>query len=145
MLQDFIDTGKLGPIYLGISKRELQSILGPAEATTDKRKGLEIWKYHDLQVALYQDAVYFIGVYVTNDSIKSPPPLTFDDQALAQIMRLEGLKKFLLAEDLEFDIDDKLTFDDQTCLRIMGVMGAKIHLIFGDEKLRTIQVTAHSG
>ncbi|HEX5083875.1 MAG TPA: hypothetical protein VFY40_17635 [Blastocatellia bacterium] len=145
MLQDFIDTGKLGPIYLGISKRELQSILGPAEATSDERKGLEIWKFHDLQVALYQDAVYFIGVYVTNDSIKLPPPLKFDDQALAQIMRLEGLKKFLMAEDLEFNIDDKLTFDDQACLRIMGVMGAKIHLIFGDEKLRTIQVTEHSG
>jgi len=69
----------------------------------------------------------------------------FDEHVLAQIMRLEEMKKFLLAEDQEFDVEDKLTFDDQTCLRIIGMLGAKIHLLFVGEKLYSIQVTEQPG
>jgi len=144
MLQEFIATGKIGPIYLGMPKREVQSILGDAQATSDGQKGGELWKYDDLQLGFHQGAVCFIGVYVTDDSIKLPPPLIFDEKVLAQIMRLEDMKKFLLAEELEFDVDNNLTFDDQTCLCVVGVTGAEIHLVFANERLHSIQVAEHS-
>jgi hypothetical protein len=143
MLQEFIASGKIGPICLGLSKREVQSILGDAQAMSDRQKGRELWKYDDLQVSFYQDMVNFIGAYVSDDSIRLPPPLVFDEQVLAQIMRLEDTKKFLLANDIEFDINDKLTFDDQTCLQIVGAPGAEIHLTFTCERLYSIQITEH--
>src|SRR5262245_11835212 len=107
-LQEFIANGIIGPIGLGLSKREVQSILGDAQAKSERRKGEELWKYDDLQVGFYQDVVYFIGMYVSGDSIRLPPPLVFDEHVLAQIMRLEGTKKFLLANEIEFDVNDKL-------------------------------------
>jgi hypothetical protein len=140
MLQEFIASGILGPIHLGLFKGSVQSILGDPQATSDRRKGRELWKYDDLQLGLYHDVVYFIGVYVSGDSIKLPPPLVFDEHILARTMRLEDMKKFLLANKIAFDVDDKLTFDDQTCLRIVG---SRVGIYF-DEKLRSIQVTEHS-
>jgi|SRR5262245_17518551 len=139
MLQEFMASGILGPIHLGLSKGSVQYILGDPQATSDRRKGLELWKYDDLQLAIYQDAVYFIGVYVSGDSIKLPPPLVFDEHILAQIMRLEDMKKFLLANKIAFDVDDKLTFDDQTCLRIAE---SRVGIYF-DEKLRSLQLIEH--
>jgi hypothetical protein len=143
-LQEFIASGIIGPIGLGLSKREVQSILGDAQAKSERRKGRELWKYEDLQVGFYQDVVHFIGMYVSDDSIKLPLPLVFDEQVLAQIMRLEDTKRFLLANEMEFDINDKLTFDDQTCLRIVGVTGSEAHLVFTGERLYSIQIAEHS-
>jgi len=144
MLQEFIASGIIGPIRLDLSKREVRSILGDAQAKSDRRKERELWKYDDLQVGFYQDMVYFIGVYVSDDSIRLPPPLVFDVHILAQIMRLEDTKKFLLANEMEFDVNDKLTFDDQTCLRLVGATGAEVHLVFTDERLYSIQIAKHS-
>ena len=144
MLQELIASGTIGPIHLGLSKRAVQSILGDPQTTSDRRKGRELWKYDDLQLAFYQDIVYFIGVYVTDDSIKLPPPLIFDEHILPRIMRLEDMKSFLVADNLEFDVNDKLTFDDQASLRIVGPTGAEIHLVFASEKLHSIQVADRS-
>jgi|SRR5262245_40486410 len=143
MLQEFIANGIIGPIHLGLSKRAVRSILGDPQATSDRRKGRELWKYDDLQLGFHQGLVCFIGVYVTDDSIKLPPPLIFGEKVLAQTMRLEDTKKFLLAEDLEFDVDNNLTFDDQTCLRIVAMKGAEIQLVYADERLHSIQVAEH--
>lgn len=144
MLQEFIASGILGSIRLGLSKREVRSILGDAQAKSDRRKEGELWKYDDLQVGFYQDMVCFIGVYVSDDSIRLPPPLVFDEHVLVHIIRLEDTKKFLLANEMEFDVNDKLTFDDQTCLRIIGATGVEVHLVFTDEKLYSIQIAEHS-
>jgi len=137
MLQEFIADGMIGPIHLGMSKRAVQSILGDPKATSDRRKGRELWKYDDLQLGFHQDTMCFIGVYIMDDSVKLPPPLIFDERVLAQVMRLEGMEKFLLANKIAFELDEKLTFDDQTCLRIVG---SKVGLYFS-EKLHSIQVT----
>jgi hypothetical protein len=144
MLQEFIATGIIGPIHLDQSKREVRSVLGDAQATSDEQKGRELWKYGDLQLGFHQGVVCFIGVYVKDNSIKLPPPLIFDEKVLAQIMRLEDMKGFLLVEGLEFDVDNDLTFDNQTCLRIVTMTGAKIYLVFADERLHSIQVAEHS-
>jgi hypothetical protein len=144
MLQEFIASGIIGPIRLGLSKREVQSILGDAQARSDRRKEGELWKYDDLQVGFYQDMVCFIGVYVSDDSIRLPPPLVFDEHVLAQIMRLEDTRKFLLTNEMEFDVNDKLTFDDQACLRIVGATGTEAHLLFTDERLYGIQIARRS-
>jgi len=144
ILQDFIASGMIGPISLGLSKKEVQSILGDAQAKSDRREGRDLWKYDDLQVGFCQDIVCFIGVYVSGNSIKLPPPLIFDESVVAQIMRLEDMKKFLLSIEMEFDVNDKLTFDDQACLRIVGATGAEVHLVFADERLYSIQIAEHS-
>ena len=135
MPQEFIATGIIGPIHLDQSKREVRSVLGDAQAMSDEQKGRELWKYDDLQLGFHQGVICFIGVYVKDDSIKLPPPLIFDEKVLSQIMRLEDMKKFLLAEELEFDVDNNLTFDDRTCLRnLWSNVG-----IYFDEKLWSIQ------
>jgi hypothetical protein len=74
LLRQLLKSGTLGPVTIGISPVEVQSILGNPwdEGGTCKQR---IWKYGSIQLGFHRDkakrteALCFIGVYFRNGNL----------------------------------------------------------------------------
>ncbi len=61
-LLEFAKTGKIGPIYLGLSRNKVHSILGdpPLWGTQDRMNIATIWRYEDIEIYFIDDVVDMI-------------------------------------------------------------------------------------
>jgi hypothetical protein len=79
-LFDFLFTGNLGPIHLGMSKDQASRILGEPDDRSIQKKP-EIWKYGRLQLAFRREkgspssSLAFIALYFNRSNDALPPAL----------------------------------------------------------------------
>ena len=134
-LIDYLRSGRLGFLALDIPGEQiLKTLHSPDERTPPSRK-LELWKYGNLQVALTDHRVSFIGIYFDGDELKLPEAFEIKDWPSGKTQKGEFVRK-LVSEGVKFEIYPMLTFDNQVCLRLQS----GIHVYFMDGLLRSIQL-----
>lgn len=138
MIKNFLMSGSLEGLSLGSSEAEVRSLLGEAEARSQKKKRTEIWKYGGLQVAFYEGAVSFIGLYFDNGTVVLPSTLSAGGLVRIEESRLEDVKSFLSANNIGFVEDENLTFDEQACLRVTQ---SGVGICFIQDELHSLQLS----
>lgn len=72
-LVEFLMTGKLGPIYLGVNSIYIVDLLGDRDRTSlSSASQGKIYKYNDLQLHFWQEKLTSIVLQVNQDSIYLP-------------------------------------------------------------------------
>lgn len=123
-LIEFLRTGNLGPLALGMARKEVEEILGKPEDSSRSRRNQPVcWKYGNLQVWIQQEVLTFIGLYFPDEQFQLPAVLG----ELIELPRtLDGLQGVLEEQGIGFRVDQQLTFVDQVALRV----GPGIQVVF---------------
>jgi hypothetical protein len=134
-LAEFLVSGTLGRLRLGLSPTEVESLCGPADDTSTPSFP-RIWKYGDLQIAFLRDdrissdeRVNFLGLYLRGHSLAAPRALNLLGWWPDPGTTLAAFTDYLDQHDILWSIDPALTFEDQTTLRIgIGVSATFSHV-----------------
>lgn len=144
-IMEFINTGKLDFLILGISKGYIEGVLGKPDDISISKKPVII-KYGALQLSFYWDKV-------KNDTVLNSIHLYFDDSknVLPQKLDLKGwmpnnrtCQKELLEQALQnratLEIDKKLSIDN---MQIGYKSSAGVTIIFEIENKKDNLVSMH--
>lgn len=115
-LRDFLTTGHLGSMRLGISRENVEGILGQCDTWSvgrkkyAKREYAKVWKYGVLELWFRDDTVSYLGLYPDLEvklsdrmSIKGYFPHSFTTR--------EEFEEYLRQENLSFHLDEKYPTD----------------------------------
>jgi hypothetical protein len=139
MIEDFIIRAKLDGLSLGLSKAEVRRRLGAPEACSESSLKTEIWRYGNLEIAFNKDSLFFIGLYFDKGTAVIPSALLKVGMARSENRRRQDFERFLLANKIDFTIDQNLTFDEQVYIRLTA---SQLGICFVQDELHSIQVTA---
>ncbi len=137
MINEFLVSGKLNNLSLGLSKSEARNLLGEAEAYSDPNKRVQVWKFNDLQVGFDREVVCLISMYINDGTAILPNNIWPDRLIEIKAREIKAFKQYLLSSKIDYEVDNDLTFDDQVCLRI-SKSGVGVYFI--DNELHSIQV-----
>src|SRR2546426_4137523 len=97
-VKEFLTTGNLGGVHLGMSAEELRALLGEPEATGFQREA-DIWKYGALQLVFRKETGHSLLAMIvlsTNDGGKAwPKNLSFKDWMPGSDRSIEEFLQFL--------------------------------------------------
>lgn len=140
-LKDFLLTGKLGMIALGITREEISRSLGEAlDWTFDVPKArATLWKYGGLQIGFDNDKVTLMGMYFSNEFIV--PNVELEGYFPTGHTTSQEFMDFLRSEKIDYQVDASLTFGPQLCL----VVASGVQSLFDSEvnHLISIQYADH--
>jgi hypothetical protein len=136
-LREFLKSGTLGPVTMGLSPVEVQHRLGKPwdVGGTPKQR---IWKYGAIQLGFYWDketrtaGLGFIGLYFCHDSLALPEVIQLEGWFPSRYTTKEDFIHYLEDQGICYSEDQRLTFETQLALATES--GA--HVIFdrsGDE------------
>ena len=141
MLEEFLTTGKLGSLQLGLSRDEVRRLLGEPPDHSEPSRKREIWKYDSLQVAFEGDSLVFIGVYFDYGEAILPEVLVKAGTMKLEQDTVDDLEAFLREHNLSFFVEDTLTFDEYKVLRLTH---SHVGLGFTDGHLRSAQLLSQT-
>jgi hypothetical protein len=120
MIVEFLRSGKLGGLDLGLSRSEVRQLLGEEKDHSKRSWKNEIWKYDNLQVTFFEDRLELIGLYLDdgNRILTVPKTLVPDGRIVCEETSVPKVEKRLLNLGLHFAVIEDLTFDDQRVIRI---------------------------
>jgi hypothetical protein len=120
MIVEFLRSGKLGGLDLGLSRSEVRQLLGEEKDHSKRSWKNEIWKYDNLQVTFFEDRLELIGLYLDdgNRILMVPKTLVPDGRIVCEETSVPKVEKRLLNQGLHFAVIEDLTFDDQRVIRI---------------------------
>jgi hypothetical protein len=121
-LLEFMRTGRLGDITLGMSPIELQAHWGkPNDISVDGR----IWQYGssegvNIQLPIIDNRVAGIWIYfwAGTDTDAIPSGILAGDWGVHALASVAEFTDFLDANGLEWSHYEPLTFDDQSCIAL---------------------------
>lgn len=134
-MRGFVQTGRLGPLHLGLDRRSVESLLGPPDDVSIRGLPL-ILKYRTVQLTFADDAL--TNLAVSADRLDDQWHGAFevlDDAKWGAAM--EEVMKELAAEGLPVHQVAALTFADQSVIRVQP-SGAD--LLFVDNALEKVYV-----
>ena len=131
-IEDFIDTGRLGSLFVGGSAASVSCHVGLAGDTTraSRRSKAFIFKTGPLEVTYGRDVVRMIFAYPSRLPSELPAvPLNMLCHSLERLpSNYEQANEYLLGRGIRLQPDSSLTFDDQLALR----SASGVSLIFAD-------------
>lgn len=145
LLRQFLRSGTLGSITIGLSPVQVQGILGSPwdEGGTRKQR---IWKYGSIQLGFHWDkatqteALSFIGMYLRNGNFALPETIPSEGWFPTRQTSKEDFIRFLKEQGIGYSEDRQLTFETQSTL----VTESGAHVIFdssaGEVALDSIQL-----
>lgn len=121
LLREFLTSGTLGPMTIGLSPVEVQRLLGdPWEVGgTSKQR---IWKYGSIQLGFHRDkatrteALSFIGVYFRDGNLTLPEAISSQGWSPSLQTTKEDFIRFLKEQEIGYSEDRQLTFGTQSAL-----------------------------
>jgi hypothetical protein len=145
-LLEFLRTGMLGTIRLGMSSDELRDVLGEPNDVGYQRKDDLIWLFGSqtsgIQIPLANNRVTGIWVNLRGvhkiDSI--PVILSPTNWQITGHTTIEEFTEIMNAENIKWKTYKPLTFDTQTCI----VLQSDVHVVWahdGAEGLEKIMLT----
>jgi hypothetical protein len=111
LIQGFLKSARLGPVFLGMREEDVLGRLGPPEDVSVPRKPM-IWKYASLQLVLERGAVTGIYLYFEQNCCRLPARLGGADRPL-EASPLERFRRELEEGGIRYRIDEALTFETQ--------------------------------
>ena len=140
MLEEFLKNGKLGSLYLGLSRDEVRRLLGEPPNHSERSWKNEIWKYDGLELAFWADSLSFIGLYFEDGEVIVPEALLRAGKITIENDRVGEVEEFLRAQRIDFKVEDDLTFDEYKVLRTTG---SRVGIGFVADRLRSMQLIRH--
>ncbi len=131
MIEQFLRNGRLGELHLGLTRNDVRRLLGDPADYSENNK---IWKYGGLQVSFSLDSLSFIGLYFDNGVLTLPAvmgELTFMEN------NIENFERFMLANRIEYTVNNTLTFDDQKTLHLIP---SQVNVTFSEGRLHSMQL-----
>jgi len=102
--REFLCTGELGNISLGMSGDEILAALGPDRDIADCRP-FEVWKYGSLQLTLWQGRLYSFSLYFTSSEQDLPKGLEIEGWLPSRNTTLDEVRGFLFGAGVPFHLD----------------------------------------
>ncbi len=137
MIEEFLRSGALGDLHLGLSRDEVRQLLGDPPDHSEKNWKHEIWKYDGLQVAFSGKSLSFIGLYFENGEVRLPKSLVQDGQISIENDRVEDITEYSRAKGIDFMVDQELTYDNHTFIRLAG---SRVGIAFTNGRLSSMQL-----
>ena len=144
-LQEFLESGTLGPVVIGLSPVEVQKRLGEPQDVGGTPKH-RIWKYGSMQLGFQRnketrsEAVSFIGLYFRDENLTLPEAVRPEGWFPSQRTMKRVFVRYLEEQGLAYTEDKDLSFETQSALTTSS--GA--HVIFdcseGEVILDSIQL-----
>ena len=137
ILEEFLKNGTLGSLHLGLSRNDVRGLLGEPPEYSGPGWKQEIWKYSNLELAFWKDALSFIGLSFDDGRAMLPEALIADGNMTLESDREEDVKEFLQANRIDFMAEEELTFDEYKILRTTA---SHVGLGFSKNRLCSIQL-----
>jgi hypothetical protein len=121
LLREFLESGTLGPIAIGLSPLEVQHILGEPWDVGGTPKN-RIWKYGSIQLGFYRDkatrteTLEFIGLYFRYESLTLPEAISPGGWFPSQRTTKEDFVRYLEEQGVGYSENRQLTFETQSAL-----------------------------
>lgn len=127
-LKDFLTSGHLGAITLGMTQEEVRDVLGEPEAMSlPDLEPAVIWKYGSLEVTFFPEEGLHLIAFKLNDVLRLPRTLTVLGYMPTPRTSLQEFRDYLHTNGIDCHLYPALTFDWQVGL-IVGI-GATV--VFG--------------
>lgn len=124
-LREFLQTGTLGDLAIGLSTAEVRQILGnPEDTSIGKANRPIIWKYGALQLHFDHDHLNFVGLYFRNGEEAWPDALCWEGWMPTAQTTLPELQDHLAGVGLQTCID----LDEQDQITLL--VGPGVTVIF---------------
>ncbi len=120
-LREFLESGTLGPVTMGLSPVDVEHRLGKPWDVGGTRKQ-RIWKYGAIQLGFYRDkptrteAVSFIGLYFDHDSPALPEAIRLEGWFPSRYTTIEDFIHYLEEQGICYSEHQQLTFETQVVL-----------------------------
>ncbi|AFY56811.1 hypothetical protein Riv7116_4389 [Rivularia sp. PCC 7116] len=115
-LKDFLKTGKLGKIHIGICIRDVIKILGKPELSTQIKPNIDIYKYGDLELTFDCRIIKQIKISLNHNSPQIPNQLAKEIWSIKQSTKIEDLLDIIDNYEISWRVHEKWSFDRQLCL-----------------------------
>lgn len=138
MIEEFLKTGKIGELRLGLSEGEVRRILGePTDYSEGGRKN-QLWKYDSLQIAFANGSVCSLALYFSDGVVTFPDKLLEEVRVPNEKTSVAGIEKLVSDIGLHFAVVQDLTFDVQ---RVMSIEESGVRIICSENQLHSFQLS----
>jgi hypothetical protein len=106
-LEQFLRTGKLGALEVGMTTEQVHNLLGAPEDVSVQKRPL-IWKYGSLQVSFFKEdkiakeTLDFIGLYFHSSDAPLPSPLSWSGWQPSRETNQQEMQEYLQRNNLKF-------------------------------------------
>jgi hypothetical protein len=137
MIDEFLKSGNLGGLRLGLSRAQVRELLGAEKDYSQRSRKNEIWRYDSLQVSFIEDSLCLIGLYFEQGDrvLRLPRTLVPAGKIVCEVSSIPEVEQHVLALGLHFAVVEDLTFDDQ---RVIHIEESGVGIIFFQGELNKI-------
>ena len=142
MIDEFLRSGDLGGLHVGLSRSEVRELLGTETDHSQRSWKNEIWRYESLQVSFVEDLLHLIGLYFEpgDKVLRLPRTLVPDGKIVFAETAIPEVEKRVLGLGLHFTVTEDLTFDDQ---RVIRIEESGVGIVFLEGELNKILRSQH--
>jgi hypothetical protein len=138
-LVEFVRTGELGPVHLGLRPEEVERILGPPEGIDDTGR---IWFYRSLEVTILEGDAKLIVVELYDPPTRFPRTLDVDVAPFVPGADSETIKQALDDTGVPWHVDEAWTIDG---FQLTLASGAGVAMVFtGERRIESVYASSLS-
>jgi len=134
-LKEFIETGRFGPVHLGMNRAQVERSLGaPDDVGWGSRKHRQpaIWKYGDVEFHFGREGDALFLIHLDEFDVPSGGKFVgLDPWVIRGSLTLLEAEKYLTRNGIDYEVADYPLEDDALCIKT----GAGVKLIFIGERL----------
>jgi hypothetical protein len=138
VIEEFLKTGTIGELRLGLSQVEVRRILGePKDYSAGSRKN-QIWKYDSLEIAFATDSVCYLALDFSDGVLTLPEALVDEVRIANEKTSIADVEKLVEDIGLHSAVVEGLTFDDQ---RVMRIEESGVCIVCSENELICLQLS----
>lgn len=129
--RDFLNSGNIGDLKLGITRQSVATLLGTPLDWSVKDRVVEkakVWKYDGLELWFRVDVLSYVGLHLDQ---QIPDNIIFDEMPSLKQVSLSKFVEYLQQESIRFLYDAAYPQDCGTQL----LVGELTYVLFGDDGL----------
>jgi hypothetical protein len=139
-LVEFVRTGELGPVHLGLAPEEVERIPGPPEGIDATGR---LWFYRSLEITFFDGVAKLIVVELSDPPTRFPRALDVDVGPFVPGAHSETIKQALDDAGVTWRVDEAWTIDDfQLTLATDAGVGI---MFYGDGRLASVNASGIGG
>jgi hypothetical protein len=140
-LKDLIQTGRFGPVQLGMSREQIESSLGAPDelgGASRKYRRASIWKYGDVELHFAPGADNLLLIHLDDFEVPSGgKSVNLDPWIIRRSLTLSEAEEQLSQSGVRYEVRDGESDEQAKCL----VAGVGVKLIFVGEAKRLSAVS----
>lgn len=138
MIEEFLKTGKIGELRLGLSEVEVRRILGEPPHYSEGGRKNQRWKYDSLQIGFANGSVCALALYFSDGVVTFPDRLLEEVRIPIEKTSVAGIEKLVTDIGLHFAVVEDLTFDTQ---RVVSIEESGVRIICSENELHSFQLS----